>query len=220
MRRVATLLAIAAPIVLAAQTPVRDVRTMRSFENAMSFGLGLARFGKRADRDNGVTFDYTGSLAVDGSFEMPLTRRSGLSGAVTLAPIAKVRGSSDLGTIVSKLTLVTAADALVLWRFKPLAPTYFGIGGGYTMATRSPVLYPDETGVQWHSDQGTFGAPHAAFVVGFDRDLPLRVGLRLRFVTRIVGPFDVDDPSSGTVATRATDFAVSAALRIRRADFR
>lgn len=219
MRR-ALMLALALPVILGAQTPVRDVRTMRSFETAMSFGLGLSRFGKRADRGNTVRFDYTGSLALDGTFEMPLTRRSGISGGVMLSPLSKVRGVSDAGTIVTDIALVTTADALLLWRFKPQAPAYFGVGGGYTMATRSPVLYADDTGLQWDSDKGRFGAPHAAFVIGFDRDLPHRIGLRLRFATRFVGPFDVDDPSSGTVATRSTDFAVTAALRIRRANFR
>ena len=219
MRR-ALMFALALPVVVAAQTPVRDVRTMQSFETAMSFGLGLSRFGKRADRGNTVRFDYTGSLALDGTFEMPLTRRSGIGAGVTLSPLSKVRGGSDAGTIVTDIALVTAGDALLLWRFKPQAPAYFGIGGGYTMATRSPVLYPDGSGLQWNSEKGTFGAPHAAFVIGFDRDLAQRVGLRLRFATRFVGPFDVDDASSGTVATRSTDFAVTASLRMRRANYR
>lgn len=221
MRRALAVIALVAPLALPAQAPVRDARTMRSFESAISVGLGLARFGKRAHRsNNAIRFDYTGSIALDGTFELPLTRRSGIGGGVMLSPLSKVRGSSDMGTIVTDMTLLTVADALLLWRFKPQAPAYFGVGGGYTMAMRSPVLYVDDTGVQWNSEKGNFGAPHGAFVIGFDRDLTQRTGLRMRFAMRFVGPLDVDDPASATVATRSTDFAVTASLRRRRASFR
>lgn len=222
MRRVLLIAAaLAAPTASAAQTPARDARMMRSFETATTIGLGIGRFGQRAQRNNNsVRFDYTGSLVLDGTLEMPLTRRSGFGAGIMLAPLSKVRGSSDVGTIVSDMTLLTVADALLLWRFKPLAPAYFGIGGGYTMATRSPVLDPDDTGLQWDSEKGSFGAPHVAAVVGFDRDLRDRVGLRMRFAMRFVAPLDVDDASTATSAVRSTDFAVTGSVRWRRASFR
>lgn len=222
MRRVArvALGALVVPAGLAAQTPTRDVRTMRSFETATAIGLGFSTFGPRATRDNGVTFDYTGSLAVDATFERPLTRRSGIGAGFTLSPLSKTRVGSDFGTVVQDLALLTAFDGLVLWRFKPSAPAYFGLGGGYTMATKSPVIEPDASGEQWSSESGTFGSPHAAVIVGFDRDLAQRLGLRLRVAMRFVGALDVDDPASGTRALGATDFAVTGMLRMRRANFR
>ena len=222
MRRVAWLAlgALIAPAGLAAQTPTRDVRTMRSFETATAIGLGFTSFGVRAKRDNGVTFDYTGSLAVDATIERPVTRRSGVSAGFTLSPLSKTRGGSDFGTIVQDFALLTAFDGLLLWRFKPSAPVLFGVGGGYTMATKSPVLEADASGLQWSSESGTFGSPHAAVIVGFDRDLAQRLGLRLRFALRFVGALDIDDPASGTRALSATDFAVTGMLRMRRANFR
>ena len=80
---------------------------------------------------------------------------------------------------------------MLMWRFKPQAPVYFGVGATVARFSSNPVYQDPEPTTE----------PGAAGVIGLDLALAERVGVRVAWrnffmVPKQVGPADASDVKS------------------------
>ncbi len=75
--------------------------------------------------------------------------------------------------------------AMLLWRFKPRAPVFFGIGGAIAHFSSNPVYVVDAPSTE----------PGFAGVVGLDLALAQRVGVRVAWRSFFLLPESIGNPS-------------------------
>jgi hypothetical protein len=105
-------------------------------------------------------------------------------------------------------------SAMLLWRFKPRAPIYFGLGAAITRFDPAPVVnqnleLDDETGVV----QGGTTEFGAATVVGYDFSLQGRVGGTLVWRSYILAPSSEGLPAGYESASLAWDNSLAFGVR-------
>jgi hypothetical protein len=179
------LLLLLAVLALSAQVaPAQIARTAPAFVPALSPWIGVTSFGARqafASRDA----SYRGSLTVGVRGDLPLTRRLGLLGNVSLSPLAKQRTEDPFGTQLHEGVTIVRADAALGWRFIPRAPVFFFGGGGILAATKPAFPQFDESVVE----------PRGLFGLGYDRASAGRLNFRVVATGFITAPADPDPGS-------------------------
>ncbi|HSJ65921.1 MAG TPA: hypothetical protein VK922_18710 [Gemmatimonadaceae bacterium] len=174
-----TVLALSAPV-----APAQIARTAPAFVPALSPWIGVTSFGNRqsfASREA----SYRGSLTIGVRGDLPLTRRLGLLGTVSLSPLAKQRTEDPFGTQLHDDVTIVRADAALGWRFIPRAPVFFFGGGGILAATNPAFPQFDESVVE----------PRGLFGLGYDRASTGRLNFRVVATGFITAPADPDPGS-------------------------
>ena len=158
----------------------------RAFPVALTTSLGVASFSPRYEQPATRTkYGFGSSLVITARGDYPLTRRLGLTGELSVAPLAKQRADHrEFGRVVHGKLLVLGADAGIAGRFKPGAPVYFQVGGGAILATKHALPGAD----------GQAFEPYAGFTVGYDARPFGRSNIRVSYSGRIAA---ADIPDTG-----------------------
>jgi hypothetical protein len=183
-----SLLLLSALILIGAPAAAQIQRPAPAFERAVTPWLGVTSFGTR-QVDGTREASYRGSLTAGFRAELPLTRRVGLLGNVSVSPLAKQRTDNPFGTeLHEKVTIVRADAALGFW-FIPRAPVFFFAGGGILAADKPAFPNFDESVIE----------PRGLIGVGYDRPSSGHWNFRVAataFLTKAAEP----DPTSWTAA--------------------
>jgi hypothetical protein len=174
----------------------------------LALGFGAAR-AAQADplvcptSDPNCYDNTVGSSPVLGiEVQAPLTRTLGvgITGAIS-RPARKlcVRGQCESGERITSVH----GGVLLLWRFKPRAPIFFGIGPAVTFFTPGPVFGQ----VQSVTEPGGVG------VVAYDAQVGARVGVRVAWWSYLTKPSDTDLTSLYTVSGLSYDKVFSFGIR-------
>ncbi|MGI8497354.1 MAG: hypothetical protein ACR2OG_07220 [Gemmatimonadaceae bacterium] len=128
---------IPALLALASAAPLSGqlLESRRAFEPAVSLWIGPTIFGPRVSV-GGQDYSYSSSVSLGMRAERSITRRAGIMGDVSVAPLSKISQRSAISRSDSSRALVFRADAALGWRFKPRAPVFFFAGGGIVGASR------------------------------------------------------------------------------------
>lgn len=207
-----TLLLTALCAAVAVDAAAQIQTTPRAFEPSISPWIGIASFGTRQTA-NDFEASYRGSVTIGVRGELPLTRRVGLLGNVSLSPVAKQRYEGPVTTELRDNVVIMRGDLALGWRFIPRAPVFFFAGGGIIRATRP--AFPD-------FDQAVT-EPRGLFGFGYDRPAQGRWNFRLTatgFVSKPAEPDPLAWDAPGTppnVATKSTvfDWSVEIGARYR-----
>ena len=92
---------------------------------------------------------------------------------------------------------------LLLWRFKPRAPIFFGIGPAVTFFTPGPVLGQADAVLE----------PGGVVVVAYDAQLGAHVGVRVAWWNYLTKPSDKSLTTNYTMSGLAYDKAVAFGVR-------
>jgi hypothetical protein len=165
----------------AASASAQIPRTAPAFVPALSPWIGVTSFGSRQEFGS-TDASYRGSLTVGVRGDLPLTRRLGLLGNVSVSPMAKQRTEDPFGTQLHEQVTVVRADAALGFRLIPRAPVFFFGGGGILAATRPAFPDFDDSVIE----------PRALFGVGYDRPSTGRWNFRIVATGFITMPADVE----------------------------
>ena len=195
------LLVAAAAIALPAraQTP----RAASAFERAVTPWIGIRNFGDRAFSPLAGHASYSPSLTVGGTFDLPLTRRTGVLLDVHVAPLGKQDLSEDESAVQFSRVFAYGATAALAGRFRPQAPIFFF--GGATILGANKRAVPGEEG-------GAF-SPGATLGAGLDLARSARVGARIVYQAYFVKPPDTE-AIGYRAESRSTDWTLGIGARI------
>jgi len=198
------------PAVSTAQAPLRQ-RPTRAFRREVSLSLMLGFHGIRAERldsfsnpcteEQPCTWSYgpAGGAHVAIRFQEPLTRQLGLRlGADVSAPTLRVdRDGSEFARFDQRATAIRG-EAVLLFRFKPGVPIFFGAGGTYAWWNPGPVT--SQTGLTQEK-----GAEYGGILtVGYDIAIDPSWGVRFEFLNYLMIPNDAGLPSADYSAKSLT----------------
>ena len=198
------------PAASAAQAPLRQ-RPTRAFTRHVSLTIALGFHGTRAERLDSLsnpctqqtpcTWSYgpAGGAHVALRLQEPLTRQLGLRlGADLSAPTLGVdRDGSEFARVDQRSTAVRG-EAVLLFRFKPGAPIFFGAGGTYTWWNPGPVT--SQTGLTQEN-----GAEYGGILtIGYDVPIDPRWGVRFEFLNYLMIPNDAGLPPGDYTAKSLT----------------
>lgn len=139
-------------------------------------------------------------------FQIPLGRTLGFEiGGQMGRPSLKQCLRGQCGTV--DRTWAIRGSGTLLWRFKPSAPVYFGLGGVYAYFSPGGPVLPFQTGVS----VSEFGA---TTVIGLDLPIDDRVGGRIVWRGSFMIPSNKGLPETGTLRSVAWDNALSFGLRL------
>jgi opacity protein-like surface antigen len=187
----ALLSALLAPVAQGQEPPVvrRVVRTSFPIAVTASAGLGFGAIRGSAtqpdclDRpcvDFGVGSGWQARVDV----QVPIGRTLGIELGGQLGRQALKVCQSGACTVVDHLWAYRGT-ALLLWRFKPRAPIFFGVGGAVAHFSTNPV----------YAVQGPATEPGFAGVVGLDLAVAQRVGVRVAWRNFFMLPGSIANPS-------------------------
>lgn len=220
MRAALVLLAaagLAAPA--AGQTAVRRIEP-KAFPLAVALSAGLGFGGTRATFTDSVLCagDNCGSAGAGSGWTATVDLRAPLGRTLGVEAAAHIgRPSQRLcfrGACQSSgETWALRGSAMLLWRFKPQAPIYFGLGAAVTRFDPAPVVNQnlvlgDDGLVQGGTTE--FGA---ATVVGYDFTLDSRVGGTLVWRSYIMAPSSEGLPANYESKTTAWDNSLAVGVR-------
>jgi opacity protein-like surface antigen len=183
------------PVARGQEQPVvrRVVRTSFPFAITPSVGLGFgATRGKATDPTDCAEEPCVGFGSGSGwqtrvEMQVPIGRTLGIEiGGQLGRQVQKVcqRGAC---TAVDHVWAYRGS-ALLLWRFKPRAPVFFGIGGTVAYFSSNPVYVVDAPTTE----------PGFAGVVGLDLALAQRIGVRVAWRSFFLIPESIGNPSFHT----------------------
>jgi len=191
------------PASIAAQAPLRQ-RPTRAFSRQVSVSFMLGFHGGRAELLDSASsgcepelpctrsYGPAGGAHVAVRYQEPLTRRLGLRlGADLSAPTLRIdKDGSEFARLNQRSTAIRG-EAVLLFRFKPAVPIFFGAGGTYAWWNPGPVAI--ETGVTQSS-----GAEYGGILaIGYDAPIENGWGVRFEWTNYLMIPRDTELPATG-----------------------
>ena len=202
--------ALLVPAAIAAQAPLRP-RPTQAFTREVSLTLMLGFHGTRAERVDTISNPCTPLVPCTWSYgpangahvairlQEPLTRQLGLRlGADLSAPTLRVdRDGSEFARFDQRSTAIRG-EAVLLFRFKPAVPIFFGAGGTYAWWNPGPVT--SQTGLAQEK-----GAEYGGIVtIGYDASIDSSWGVRFEFLNYLMIPNDAGLPAGDYTAKSLT----------------
>lgn len=168
---------------IAASAGAQAVEAGRAFEPSVTPWVGVSSFGDRIRTQNAVSA-YRNSPTVGLRAEFPLTRRIGLLGGFSVAPLSKQAEENVATRAFFDDVVIYRAEAGLGWRFKPAAPVFFYGGGGLFGATKYAL----------RDTEGSPLDPMAAVGLGYDRAASGPWSFRVMYTSYLVFPSAPDPP--------------------------
>lgn len=189
----------------AASSQDRPLPPARAFPLAITTSAGLASYSPRYQQpDTRTKYGFGSSLVISARGDLPLTRRLGLMGEISAAPLAKQRADhGEFGPVVHDGLIVLGVEAALAGRFKPGAPVFFAVGGGTLMASKHALPNAEGRPVE----------PYAGITVGYDASQFGRSNIRITYSARIAAA-DIPEPPGGTRYPAATNAAFDQVLQV------
>ena len=194
-------------------------RRTKGFDLAVVLGAGLSFNGTRAfladvqgttcqrNADECFSQDLGSGPMFTANFEAPLGKRFGFTVGGAIGRMSRIQCTqgaqcNDRGNITD-----IKGNALLLFRFKPQAPIFFGFGGA--------VNHTDPGPVEPFQDNITITETGPTLLVGYDFALGSKVGARIAWWSYWFSPQDDNLPSTGFKTPGSSyDTVVSISARI------
>ncbi|HXV90739.1 MAG TPA: hypothetical protein VD707_05175 [Gemmatimonadales bacterium] len=150
-----------------------------------------------------TTLGAGSAIGVGGRVQLPISRIAGLRAGLAVSwppPRIATLDGSQVRTGTARVTLLRG-DLMLLFRFKPQAPVFFGVGAA--LARFNPGLAPDQ-------DQSTDVGGVAA--VGYDHRIKPSLGVRFEWTAYYLIPGTADWPAEYDPESAAFDHQFSVGL--------
>lgn len=210
------------PVVVSAQLaePVVRRAAPTAFPLAVTASAGIGFGGVRA-----TAFDSIGCASPDQCYsygagsgwnvgvelQAPLGRSFGVEVAAQVAqPSQRVCLRSQCQSPQNLWAF--RGTAMLLWRFKPRAPVFFGFGGGLTHFDPAPVVGQNVT-AEGQAGSMEFGG---STVIGYDFRFTERIGGRVAWRSYLLVPSSEGLPGSAEVKGLSWDNALTFGVRFQR----
>lgn len=191
---VLALVAVGVPAALTAQTPIRQ-RPTQAFSRQFSLSFAFGFHGTRQERIDTTSSGCVPSLPCTRSYGPaggahlslryvePITRQLGIRlGADISAPSLRIdRDGSEFARLGNRSTAIRG-EAILVFRFKPGVPVFFGAGGTYTWWNPGPTSIEAGTYQEAGAELG------GILTIGYDAVIDGAWGARFEFMNYLMVP--------------------------------
>jgi hypothetical protein len=199
---VIALVAAVVPASLAAQTPIRQ-RPTKAFSRQLSLSFAIGFHGTRQERLDTASascipelpctrsYGPAGGAHLSLRYVEPLSRQLGLRvGADISAPQLRIdRDGSEFARLGNRSTAIRG-EAVLVFRFKPGVPIFFGAGGTYTWWNPGPISVETGTAQDAGAELG------GILTIGYDAVIDGAWGARFEFLNYLMVPNSDGLPAS------------------------